>query len=100
MMHVITPYGRRHVSPSEMARRQVALVSADRVITGNEVYLLAVAPVLRELHRRTGARLTLIDTTRSALGDQEASTSGPTRSSSCSRPQRRPARSDADPPLP
>jgi glycosyltransferase involved in cell wall biosynthesis len=39
---------------------------------GNEAYLRDVAPALREVHRRTGARLTLIGTTRRTLGDLEA----------------------------
>ena len=38
---------------------------------GNESYLHVVAPALREVHRRTGARLTLIGTTRPKLGDLE-----------------------------
>ena len=38
---------------------------------GNEAYLRLVAPALRELHRRTGARLTLLGTTRQSLGDLE-----------------------------
>lgn len=38
---------------------------------GNEVYLLLVASALRELHRRTGARLTLLGTTSPSLGDLE-----------------------------
>jgi glycosyltransferase involved in cell wall biosynthesis len=38
----------------------------------NEVYLRLVAPALREVHRRTGARLTLIGTTRPTLGDLES----------------------------
>jgi glycosyltransferase involved in cell wall biosynthesis len=38
----------------------------------NETYLRLLAPVLREVHRRTGARLTLIGTTRSTLGDLES----------------------------
>jgi glycosyltransferase involved in cell wall biosynthesis len=37
----------------------------------NEVYLLLVAPALREVHRRTGARLTLVGTMRPSLGDLE-----------------------------
>jgi glycosyltransferase involved in cell wall biosynthesis len=37
----------------------------------NEVYLELVAPALREVHRRTGARLTLIGTTRPRLGKLE-----------------------------
>jgi glycosyltransferase involved in cell wall biosynthesis len=37
----------------------------------NETYLQVVAPALREVHRRTGARLTLISTTRPSLGDME-----------------------------
>ena len=39
---------------------------------GNESYLQVVASALREVHRRTGARLTLIGTTRPTLGDLEA----------------------------
>jgi glycosyltransferase involved in cell wall biosynthesis len=38
----------------------------------NEVYLELVAPALREVHRRTGARLTLIGTTRPRLGELES----------------------------
>ena len=38
----------------------------------NEVYLNLVAPALQEVHRRTGARLTLIGTTRPRLGALEA----------------------------
>lgn len=38
---------------------------------GNEPYLRLVAPALRELHRRTGARLTVIGATRQSLGDLE-----------------------------
>ena len=38
----------------------------------NEVYLRLVAPALREVHRRTGARLTLIGTTQATLGDLES----------------------------
>ena len=38
---------------------------------GNESYLQLVAPALREVHRRTGARLTLIGTTRPTLGNLE-----------------------------
>jgi glycosyltransferase involved in cell wall biosynthesis len=38
----------------------------------NEAYLLLVASALREIHRRTGARLTLIGTTRASLGDLES----------------------------
>lgn len=38
----------------------------------NEVYLLIVAQALREVHRRTGARLTLVGTTNPSLGDLEA----------------------------
>jgi len=38
----------------------------------NETYLELVAPALREVHRRTGARLTLIGTTRPTLGELEA----------------------------
>lgn len=37
----------------------------------NEVYLRLVAPALLEVHRRTGARLTLIGTTRPTLADLE-----------------------------
>jgi glycosyltransferase involved in cell wall biosynthesis len=37
----------------------------------NEVYIQLVASALREVHRRTGARLTLIGTTRPTLGDLE-----------------------------
>lgn len=37
----------------------------------NEVYLELVASALREVHRRTGARLTLIGTTRPTLGELE-----------------------------
>lgn len=37
----------------------------------NEAYLRPLAPVLRELHRRTGARLTLIGTSQRTLGDLE-----------------------------
>jgi glycosyltransferase involved in cell wall biosynthesis len=37
----------------------------------NETYLLLVAPALQEVHRRTGARLTLIGTTGPSLGDLE-----------------------------
>lgn len=37
----------------------------------NEVYLRLLAPALREVHRKTGARLTLIGTTRPNLGDLE-----------------------------
>jgi glycosyltransferase involved in cell wall biosynthesis len=37
----------------------------------NELYLKLVAPALREVHERTGARLTLIGTTRATLGDLE-----------------------------
>ncbi|WP_441249441.1 glycosyltransferase [Kitasatospora sp. McL0602] len=39
---------------------------------GNEPYLLMIADALAELHRRTGARLTLIGTTRRTLGPLEA----------------------------
>jgi glycosyltransferase involved in cell wall biosynthesis len=39
---------------------------------GNERYLLAVAPALREVHRRTGARLTLIGTSEPRLGELES----------------------------
>jgi glycosyltransferase involved in cell wall biosynthesis len=38
----------------------------------NEVYLQLIAPALVEVHRRTGARLTLVGTTRPTLGDLEA----------------------------
>jgi glycosyltransferase involved in cell wall biosynthesis len=38
----------------------------------NEAYLLLIAPALREVHRRTGARLTLMGTTSPTLGDLEA----------------------------
>jgi glycosyltransferase involved in cell wall biosynthesis len=38
----------------------------------NEAYLLLVERSLREVHRRTGARLTLIGTLRPSLGDLEA----------------------------
>jgi glycosyltransferase involved in cell wall biosynthesis len=38
----------------------------------NERYLRLVAPALREVHRRTGARLTLISTTQRTLGDLES----------------------------
>ncbi|CAL9616987.1 glycosyltransferase [Streptomyces sp. enrichment culture] len=34
----------------------------------NEAYLLGIAPALTELHRRTGARLTLVGTDRPSLG--------------------------------
>jgi glycosyltransferase involved in cell wall biosynthesis len=37
----------------------------------NEVYLEHVGPALQEIHRRTGARITLIGTTRPTLGDLE-----------------------------
>ena len=37
----------------------------------NEAYLRLVEPALREVHRRTGARLTLLGTTRPRLGDLE-----------------------------
>jgi glycosyltransferase involved in cell wall biosynthesis len=37
----------------------------------NEGYLLLIASALREIHRRTGARLTLIGTARQTLGDLE-----------------------------
>jgi glycosyltransferase involved in cell wall biosynthesis len=37
----------------------------------NEEYIRLVGPALREVHRRTGARLTLIGTTRPTLGDLE-----------------------------
>jgi glycosyltransferase involved in cell wall biosynthesis len=39
---------------------------------GNDVYLQLIAPALREVHRRTGARLTLIGTTRPTLGGLES----------------------------
>jgi len=39
---------------------------------GNEAYLLLVAEALREVHRRTGARLTLVGTTTPTLGDLES----------------------------
>jgi glycosyltransferase involved in cell wall biosynthesis len=39
---------------------------------GNEAYLRLVAPALREVHKRTGARLTLIGTTRPTLGQLES----------------------------
>lgn len=39
--------------------------------TDNEVYLLLIAPALREVNARTGARLTLVGTTRPTLGDLE-----------------------------
>jgi glycosyltransferase involved in cell wall biosynthesis len=38
---------------------------------GNERYLKEIAPALHEIHRRVGARLTLIGTTRPTLGDLE-----------------------------
>jgi glycosyltransferase involved in cell wall biosynthesis len=38
---------------------------------GNEVYLELAASALLEVHRRTGARLTLIGTTRQSLGELE-----------------------------
>lgn len=38
---------------------------------GNESYLLLIADALAEVHRRTGARLTLIGTTRRSLGGIE-----------------------------
>ncbi|MDH6108525.1 glycosyltransferase involved in cell wall biosynthesis [Kitasatospora sp. MAP12-15] len=38
---------------------------------GNERYLLLIADALAEVHRRTGARLTLIGTTRRSLGALE-----------------------------
>jgi glycosyltransferase involved in cell wall biosynthesis len=38
---------------------------------GNEAYLEPLAPALRDVHRRTGARLMLIGTTRPTLGDLE-----------------------------
>ena len=47
--------------------RLVWIGSAD-----NESYLDGVASALREVHRRTGARLTLISTTERTLGDLEA----------------------------
>ena len=37
----------------------------------NEQYLVLIAPALREIHRRTGARLTLIGTSQERLGDLE-----------------------------
>jgi glycosyltransferase involved in cell wall biosynthesis len=40
--------------------------------SGNERYLRLVAPALQQVHRRTGARLTLIGTTRPSLGDLES----------------------------
>jgi glycosyltransferase involved in cell wall biosynthesis len=39
---------------------------------GNEAYLELVGPALKELHRRTGARVTLIGTTTPRLGALEA----------------------------
>ncbi|MEU5254015.1 glycosyltransferase [Streptomyces longwoodensis] len=39
---------------------------------GNEAYLLPVAAALTEVHRRTGARLTLVGTTTPTLGALEA----------------------------
>jgi glycosyltransferase involved in cell wall biosynthesis len=38
---------------------------------GNEAVLSAIGPAIEELHRRTGARLTLIGTTRRSLGALE-----------------------------
>jgi len=38
---------------------------------GNEEYLLLVEEALNEIHRRTGARLTLVSTTRPGLGELE-----------------------------
>jgi glycosyltransferase involved in cell wall biosynthesis len=38
---------------------------------GNEPYLLLIGPALQELHRRTGARLTLVGTVRPSLGELE-----------------------------
>jgi glycosyltransferase involved in cell wall biosynthesis len=38
----------------------------------NERYIELVAPALREVHRRTGARLTLVSTTQRGLGDLES----------------------------
>lgn len=38
----------------------------------NEPYLLLIADALREIHRRTGARLTLVGTTVPSLGDLES----------------------------
>jgi glycosyltransferase involved in cell wall biosynthesis len=38
----------------------------------NEAYILPLAPALHEIHRRTGARLTLISGARRTLGDLEA----------------------------
>src|SRR5262249_25959497 len=37
----------------------------------NEAYLDLIAPALNEVHRRTGARITMIATTRRWLGDLE-----------------------------
>lgn len=39
---------------------------------GNEVYLQLIAPALREVHRRTGARLTLMGTVLPSLGHLES----------------------------
>ncbi|WP_405920557.1 glycosyltransferase [Streptomyces longwoodensis] len=39
---------------------------------GNEAYLLSIAAALTEVHRRTGARLTLVGTTAPTLGALEA----------------------------
>jgi len=39
--------------------------------TQNEAYLRHIAPALREVHRRTGARLTVISSTRQTLDDLE-----------------------------
>jgi hypothetical protein len=38
----------------------------------NEAFLLLLEPSLREVHRRTGARLTLVGTSRPRLGDLES----------------------------
>jgi glycosyltransferase involved in cell wall biosynthesis len=38
---------------------------------GNERYLTLIAPALREIHRRTGARVALIGTLETSLGDLE-----------------------------
>jgi glycosyltransferase involved in cell wall biosynthesis len=38
----------------------------------NEVYLVLIGPALHEIHRRTGARLTLVGTTSPRLGELEA----------------------------
>jgi glycosyltransferase involved in cell wall biosynthesis len=64
------------VSPDEY-RRKTSYELSDPPRLGwvgsanNEVYLLLIAPALREVHRRTGARLTLIGTLRRNLGDLE-----------------------------